>query len=244
MAKNIQERLIKLSLDENWHCFHSTFQQNKYYIPYPHMIRKCYVMSMNERGVLLDILESIACNLGISESTVKSAITSLEEKKFIKTVRRRGQVNRYRIDQLEANPYLVLSENVHFFLKLYHPRYIKKTLIQSVIATIINGDSYKSYANRLYEAYHSKQPYLDVSTQGQAKDGYSLGYQQDEIRLHCERQGWNLLQVFTDEGISGAKVDEAALEVDRIGFQNMLAALSAQMQLSYSIQAVSGGLTL
>ncbi|RPE06741.1 helix-turn-helix domain-containing protein [Paenibacillus polymyxa] len=176
MAQNIQERLIKLSLDENWHCFHSTFQQNKYYIPYPHMIRKCYGMSMNERGVLLDILshlgeneeafpsqETIACNLGISESTVKSAITSLEEKKFIKTVRRRGQVNRYRIDQLEANPYLVLSENVHFFLRLYQPRYIKKTLIQSVIANIINGDSYKSYANRLYEAYHSKQPYLDIA---------------------------------------------------------------------------------
>ncbi|WP_396135474.1 helix-turn-helix domain-containing protein [Bacillus sp. 3255] len=48
---------------------------------------------MNERGVLLDILshigenveafpsqETIACNLGISESTVKLAITSLEEK--------------------------------------------------------------------------------------------------------------------------------------------------------------------
>ncbi|MFA8307224.1 MULTISPECIES: helix-turn-helix domain-containing protein [Paenibacillus] len=31
-------------------------------------------------------LETIACNLGISESTVKSAITSLEEKRFIKTV--------------------------------------------------------------------------------------------------------------------------------------------------------------
>ncbi|WP_367303825.1 helix-turn-helix domain-containing protein [Paenibacillus dendritiformis] len=59
---------------------------------------------MNERGVLLDILshlgeneeafpsqETIACNLGISESTVKSAITSLEEKRFIKTVRRRGK---------------------------------------------------------------------------------------------------------------------------------------------------------
>ncbi|WP_412102307.1 helix-turn-helix domain-containing protein [Paenibacillus alvei] len=70
-----------------------------YYIPHPHMIRKCYGLSINERNVLLDILchlgenevafpslETIACNLGISESTVKSAITSLEEKRFIKTV--------------------------------------------------------------------------------------------------------------------------------------------------------------
>jgi len=70
--------------------------------------------------------------------------------------------------------------------------------------------------------------YVRVSTSGQAKDGYSLAYQQDEIRSYCEQQGWNLMQVFTDEGISGAKVDEEALEVDRIGFQSMLAALSTR----------------
>lgn len=70
--------------------------------------------------------------------------------------------------------------------------------------------------------------YVRVSTSGQAKDGYSLAYQQDEIQAYCQQQGWNLLQVFTDEGISGAKVDEDALEVDRIGFQDMLAALSTQ----------------
>lgn len=70
--------------------------------------------------------------------------------------------------------------------------------------------------------------YVRVSTSGQAKDGYSLTYQQDEIRCYCQEQGWNLLNVYSDEGISGAKVDENALEVDRIGFQSMLAALSTQ----------------
>ncbi|MDQ0494820.1 recombinase family protein [Paenibacillus brasilensis] len=70
--------------------------------------------------------------------------------------------------------------------------------------------------------------YVRVSTQGQAKDGYSLSYQQDEIRSYCQEQGWNLLHIFTDEGISGAKIDEDTLEVDRIGFQDMLSALSTQ----------------
>lgn len=70
--------------------------------------------------------------------------------------------------------------------------------------------------------------YLRVSTSGQAKDGYSLSYQQDEIRSYCQAQSWSLQDIFTDEGISGAKVDEDALEVDRIGFQSMLAALSTQ----------------
>ncbi|MDR6882438.1 hypothetical protein J2X61_004219 [Bacillus sp. 3255] len=57
----------------------------------------------------------------------------------------------------------MLSENVHYFMRYYQPRYIKKTLIQSVIMTIINGDSFKSYANKLYEACHSKQPYRDIA---------------------------------------------------------------------------------
>jgi site-specific DNA recombinase len=70
--------------------------------------------------------------------------------------------------------------------------------------------------------------YVRVSTQGQAKDGYSLAYQQDEIRSYCQEQGWNLITIYSDEGISGAKVDEEALEVNRIGFQSMLVALSAQ----------------
>lgn len=44
----------------------------------------------------------------------------------------------------------------------------------------------------------------------------------------CQEQGWNLITIYSDEGISGAKVNEEALEVDRIGFQSTLAALSTQ----------------
>jgi DNA invertase Pin-like site-specific DNA recombinase len=70
--------------------------------------------------------------------------------------------------------------------------------------------------------------YVRVSTSGQAKDGYSLAYQQDEIRSYCQEQGWHLQDIFTDEGISGAKVDDDTLEVDRIGFQSMLSALATR----------------
>jgi site-specific DNA recombinase len=70
--------------------------------------------------------------------------------------------------------------------------------------------------------------YVRVLTSGQAKDGYSLSYQQDEIRSYCQEQGWDLQDIYTDEGISGAKIDEEALEVDRIGFQTMLSAIAAK----------------
>jgi site-specific DNA recombinase len=68
--------------------------------------------------------------------------------------------------------------------------------------------------------------YIRVSTQGQAKEGYSLAYQRDEIEAYCKEQGWNLVHVYEDAGISGTEVDEQALEVEREGFREMLEALT------------------
>jgi len=50
--------------------------------------------------------------------------------------------------------------------------------------------------------------YIRVSTQGQARDGYSLKYQEEEIKAYCKEQGLNLIHIFRDEGISGAKLNE------------------------------------
>ncbi len=76
--------------------------------------------------------------------------------------------------------------------------------------------------------------YIRVSTQGQAKDGYSLKYQEEEIKAYCEEQGLNLIHIFRDEGISGAKLNEEALEIDRVGLQEMLAHLSS-VQIDYVV---------
>jgi len=64
--------------------------------------------------------------------------------------------------------------------------------------------------------------YVRVSTMGQVKDGYSLSYQVDEIKAFCSRHQLELLDIYTDEGISGAKVDEEGLSIEREGLQNML----------------------
>ncbi|MGI8349245.1 recombinase family protein [Niallia circulans] len=76
--------------------------------------------------------------------------------------------------------------------------------------------------------------YIRVSTQGQARDGYSLKYQEDEIKGYCKEQGWNLIHIFREEGISGAKLNEEALEIDRVGLQEMLAHLSS-VQIDYVV---------
>jgi len=47
--------------------------------------------------------------------------------------------------------------------------------------------------------------YVRVSTEEQAKDGESLRRQEAMIRTEAVRQGWELLAVLRDEGISGSK---------------------------------------
>jgi site-specific DNA recombinase len=49
--------------------------------------------------------------------------------------------------------------------------------------------------------------YCRVSTEGQAVDGVSLAAQQAKIVAWCEVNGYTLLGVFTDAGISGSRAD-------------------------------------
>ncbi len=69
--------------------------------------------------------------------------------------------------------------------------------------------------------------YIRVSTIGQVKEGYSLGEQKDEIERFCEANSFNLLEIFRDEGRSGAKTDEDETRIDRDGLIDMLNRLKA-----------------
>lgn len=47
--------------------------------------------------------------------------------------------------------------------------------------------------------------YVRVSTQDQAREGWSLDGQRRRIRAFCEAKGWPLVELYADEGISAAK---------------------------------------
>ena len=54
--------------------------------------------------------------------------------------------------------------------------------------------------------------YTRVSSEEQAQEGTSLEVQRDRATAYCKAQGWDLAEVFTDAGISGAKADRPALQ--------------------------------
>lgn len=53
--------------------------------------------------------------------------------------------------------------------------------------------------------------YVRVSTQEQAKEGYSIQEQIDRLTKYCEAMGWTVYKIYTDPGYTGATMDRPAL---------------------------------
>lgn len=54
--------------------------------------------------------------------------------------------------------------------------------------------------------------YVRVSTTESAKDGYSIGEQEERLRNYCKAKGWDIYHVYIDGGYSGASTDRPALQ--------------------------------
>lgn len=54
--------------------------------------------------------------------------------------------------------------------------------------------------------------YVRVSTQEQAKEGYSIGEQVDRLTKFAEAHDWCIVKIYTDAGHSGANTDRPALQ--------------------------------
>ena len=67
--------------------------------------------------------------------------------------------------------------------------------------------------------------YVRVSTEGQVKKGYSIDEQCEEIEKYCKDNSYNLVHLYKDEGISGAKANEDEMSLERDGLLDMLACL-------------------
>ncbi len=77
--------------------------------------------------------------------------------------------------------------------------------------------------------------YIRVSTEGQVKQGYSLAEQHAEIEKYCSSKSYNLIEIFKDEGISGAKANEDEMSIERDGLLDMLPILGWQRETNVSI---------
>ena len=54
--------------------------------------------------------------------------------------------------------------------------------------------------------------YIRVSTQEQAKEGYSIGEQEKRLRSYCEAMQWDIFKVYIDPGYSGGDTNRPGLQ--------------------------------
>lgn len=54
--------------------------------------------------------------------------------------------------------------------------------------------------------------YVRVSTQEQAKEGYSIPEQTERLKSYCSAMGWTVFKVYTDAGFSGANTNRPAMQ--------------------------------
>lgn len=54
--------------------------------------------------------------------------------------------------------------------------------------------------------------YVRVSTQEQARDGYSIDEQIERLRDYCKAMGWIIVKIYTDGGYSGSNTNRPALQ--------------------------------
>ena len=103
----------------------SVVSHHSVYTPVPYKLSRCIGLKAGEKAVLLDIInymgnnmkcypniEAIALNCNMVHTTVENHIKSLEQKQFL-IVHRRHSNTYYLKGDIEANPYIVLSEILH-----------------------------------------------------------------------------------------------------------------------------------
>ena len=54
--------------------------------------------------------------------------------------------------------------------------------------------------------------YLRVSTQEQAKEGYSIGEQEIRLKNYCKAMDWNIYKIYVDPGYSGGETNRPGLQ--------------------------------
>lgn len=90
--------------------------------------------------------------------------------------------------------------------------------------------------------------YIRVSTQEQAKEGYSIGEQEERLKDYCKAMRWSVAKIYIDPGYSGGNTDRPGLqdlikdvtkhEIDKVVVYKLDRLSRSQLDTLYLIEKV------
>lgn len=154
---------------------------NTYYVPLPHKLYRCLGLTIYEKMILTELIaymgknsncfptqETIALNIGASSKTVSDYIWRLRDKDFIWVDYSNHNNVYYLAANLHDNPYVVLSELTHEFIreKRNFGMVNEKALLSSVKQFVDDGE-YAEYTKEIQQVYMSCAEMEDHSNESQ-----------------------------------------------------------------------------
>lgn len=104
---------------------------NTYFLSVPQVLRRCFFLSVNEKAVLWELmswlddigysrvsLKTLSLYTGISEKTVSKMLNGLVDKGIIRR-RHTSSTDMFMVCDLSKNPYVLLSEGIHYWIKTF-----------------------------------------------------------------------------------------------------------------------------
>lgn len=104
---------------------------NTYFLSVPQVLRRCFFLSVNEKAVLWELmswlddtgfsrvsLKTLSLYTGISEKTVSSMLNGLAKKGIIRR-KHTSSTDMFMVCDLSKNPYILLSEGIHYWIKTF-----------------------------------------------------------------------------------------------------------------------------
>ena len=102
---------------------------NTHFLSVPQVLRRCFFLSVNEKAVLWELmswlddigfsrvsLKTLSLYTGISEKTVSKMLNALVDKGIIRR-KHTSSTDMFMVCDLSKNPYILLSEGIHYWIK-------------------------------------------------------------------------------------------------------------------------------
>jgi hypothetical protein len=152
---------------------------NTNFVQLPHKLLRCLGLTTYEKIILTDLIaymgknnycyptqETIALNINASSKTVSDHLKSLNEKDIVWVDYRDHNNVYYLAANLQDNPYIILSELTHQFIREKR-NFVNEKKLLARVKVFVSSEKYADYAKEIQSTYKESADLDDYSNESE-----------------------------------------------------------------------------